>query len=1003
MSNFHFKKLAIKLNTRLHVTAAQLHVQPNKTTTSSSISLQKKAKYLYSAFKLFETLNIEHIFWNNYKGSLFYNMKDGGEFSLNNPHLQLQATFTNHNSYLAVAIKKLSLPQQKIFISGDGYIDLFSLNTHEKIDVTINNDANLTFFMRSTTNKIDYTLLSHNNIADPKYIISLFPLPDAANYWVYDAIKADSLTLESFTGTAKINNLADAYKSLHITAKLNNLTYTYHPKIEGVQTDYTALEFKDGVLYIRPHNGYSYGFATDKSWLKIDFSNLKKQVLTLFLDFTAKLNDDILHILKTYGINLPLYQKSGKTKCDLKLAVTFQTLNVNVQGKFTAKQGTFHYLGLDFDTKDLQVALNNYNLKINNMLISYKDILKTNATMQLDTKTSKGFIDFNITKLRPNDTLKLLNTPLHVRYNINPKHNTLKIKPTKWQQNGLFISLDAIDTPLDITKLMFSIPTTMFSVKNIANGYITGQVDLNKTHAQFNIDLLNFSYNKIKTDQSNTQIHLAYTPSDGLKISTDKDLYLNIMDTDVIVEELALTLFNNRIYTNAQPKIYLGNFMQGEMEFNYNLVSKRAYIDLYNLIIKNPSNKNTLYKKKKFSLEAYSNNNNTFYLSSKRDKLSFELTPQQWSLIFKDLHKLYKDSPLLQIYRINNGELKIYKNNTSKSIRFLGTINYPYQILMKNNKALTSYKVHGKIDTNKNVIVHIGHDVKAVINDTVNIKAKNIDISLPETIRLINDINKATVTKEEITPPTIKVTTLNSNIALGDARYTNSDITHIQYANKVLTAQLQHKSGKAGFKLEKNQFHIYGHNFSDTFMSSLFKFTKFKNGQLDFNIQGSLENFSGIILIKNTKMLNYTVINNVFAFVNTVPALLTFSVPQYSKNGLDVSNAYMKFDCNKSQYHISDLYVGSKELKILAKGVADTHKDSINMDMTLKTNIGSSASKIPLVGYILFDGQTVVTTLHITGKLTNPEVQSQIAKEVVVAPLNIIKRTLQLPLKIFKK
>ncbi|WP_156022390.1 AsmA-like C-terminal domain-containing protein, partial [Sulfurimonas hongkongensis] len=38
----------------------------------------------------------------------------------------------------------------------------------------------------------------------------------------------------------------------------------------------------------------------------------------------------------------------------------------------------------------------------------------------------------------------------------------------------------------------------------------------------------------------------------------------------------------------------------------------------------------------------------------------------------------------------------------------------------------------------------------------------------------------------------------------------------------------------------------------------------------------------------------------------------------------------------------------------------------------------------------------------VSGKLTDPKVSSLIAKDIIVAPLNIIKRTLLLPFKMFE-
>jgi hypothetical protein len=111
----------------------------------------------------------------------------------------------------------------------------------------------------------------------------------------------------------------------------------------------------------------------------------------------------------------------------------------------------------------------------------------------------------------------------------------------------------------------------------------------------------------------------------------------------------------------------------------------------------------------------------------------------------------------------------------------------------------------------------------------------------------------------------------------------------------------------------------------------------------------------------------------------------------------------MKFNAKDGALDISDIYLESQEITILGKGVADYLKNSINLELNLKTDLGSSASKIPIVGYILFNEDSISTTLSVTGELTNPTISTLLAKDIIVAPFNIIKRSLLLPYHLLKK
>jgi hypothetical protein len=276
-------------------------------------------------------------------------------------------------------------------------------------------------------------------------------------------------------------------------------------------------------------------------------------------------------------------------------------------------------------------------------------------------------------------------------------------------------------------------------------------------------------------------------------------------------------------------------------------------------------------------------------------------------------------------------------------------------------------------------------------------------INVDELLKFVNLLTKQNQDKKvKKAPITLFFKAKNSYLYFGNKRYVISDNMSLQYYKNMLTAQLSYKKGEAGFKLENKKFHLYGKNFNDQFMEKLFSLSKFKGGSLDFSMSGTFQDYKGTFYINKTTMQDYILLNNILAFINTVPSLATFSLPGYSTEGLYIKNAYMKFHLKNHIFNISDIYIGSKELKIVGKGTASVKYNNIDLALNLKTDLASNLSKIPLVGYIIFDGQSISTTLKITGKLTDPKVETMLARDIVVAPLNIILRTITLPYKLIK-
>jgi hypothetical protein len=237
-------------------------------------------------------------------------------------------------------------------------------------------------------------------------------------------------------------------------------------------------------------------------------------------------------------------------------------------------------------------------------------------------------------------------------------------------------------------------------------------------------------------------------------------------------------------------------------------------------------------------------------------------------------------------------------------------------------------------------------------------------------------------------------------VALGDSgRKILADTIKVKIKQDTINAQLTKGRGIVLFESKHDEFSVYGDDLDDKFLNELVKFSTFKNGTLSLAVKGTYQNFSALAQIDNTIMKDYTVLNNTLAFFNTIPSLVTFSVPGYSKKGLKVDEMYLNFDVNGSDLTIKDTKISSKELTITAKGSSDLDKETIDILMQVKTDLGSSAKNIPLIGYIIFGEDSVSTTVRVHGDLKDPKVENSLAKSVIVAPFNILKRTLTLPFK----
>ena len=1003
-SNITITNTYIKWNEKLNISIDKLDIANFKKSNSSNEEInfkeiQEYISYVSQFLLITDTLLVEKIHYKDITATLKHSYHDNGFFTAKSSKFSLNSHFKLYNSSIIYTLKELSTLQNQLHIHGNIILDPLKENIYSKLNISLHKDINLTLYTSADKMKLTYKIISNNDISHIHELMDLFNLPKELQFWANNAIDAQSLHIDTIKGFIKYKDMANAYKNIFITATLKKLNYTYNTKLDAIHTYKTDLEFKNGILYIRPREAYSYSMYLDKSWLKIDFTK-KDELLTLYLLFNGKLNKDMLFILNTYGIKLPFLQHSGEVKTDLEISVKLRSIQVKAKGTFFTQKANFDYLGLNIDISDTLIQLNNYDVTIPKMKARYKKIAKADVKVKYNAKQEKGTIDFIFNKIVLNN--KIFLDPkvkkLHASYKISPKGDTITAEKSSWRVDDMNMKLDSLSLPFNLKKLKIKIPTTYFKMQDIADGFITGEANIKDLTTQLKIDLLHFKYSGIKLAQSNLPLQLSYNKE--LVISSANPISLFLNGSPYKIEKLHLQS-NFKTISLKKTKLYVSNYITTQIDANYIIDKKRADITLTNFILLNPKNTTILYYNNKIKLLLKLDEKKTIHIYAKELDANFTLENSQWVLNLKSIKTIAKNSKILQEYKIDNGKIRFYKNTNDKYTKFLATINYKYKLLTDLNHPVTKYTLKGYITKKQNIYCTVNRNLNLKIGNEIKINLNNSGINVDELLQFIEFVQKLNKNKTK-QKTDILFNAKNSYLYMGYKRYVLSDTMHLQYYKGITTAQLKHANANAGFKLEGDEFHLYGQGFNDLFMDNLFALSKFKGGSLDFSLNGKLSDYQGTFFIKNTTMEDYVLLNNILAFINTVPSLATFSLPGYSKNGLHIDNAYMKFHFKKDIFNISDIYIGSKEITIAGTGTASIKYNNIDLLLNLKTDIGSSISKIPVVGYLIFDGKSLSTTLKISGELTNPSVKTMIAKDIAVAPLNIIQRTLTLPYKLFK-
>jgi len=997
IANIKAKKLYIKYNTKINFIVKELSVSKSKSNSNTPADYTKTINTLHQLKlfnKWFEQVSIENIKFDDIEASFIYTEGKDGFIKAKSNDFRLNSTLSFEPDMIHIQVKEFHENKKDIRLDGDivlNYKNKFELSTD--LNLNVHNDIKLKIYTLANEKKFYYKLNSLKDIKSIKHTVDLFNLDDRVKYWISDAIEMQDLRINSAFGFFEYDKMDEAVNNIDVKAVAHKLNYTYNQKIASVYTDYTNLEFKKGVLFIRPENTYSYGIDLDESWLKIDFSN-PQEILTLHLLFDGMLNNDMLYILDTYGIKLPILQTQGVMDTNLTLVVNLRTIDVDARGKFKTKKAKINYLGLGIDVFDVLVNLNNFDIIVQNMYAQYGNIAKAKVGLDFNAKNLDGEMSFNITEVNFDDlNLTLAQNNLNVIYKISPKQDYININKSEWKFKNKQINLNKLNIPFDLENLKATIPSNNIKVDNILKAKLAGEITLKPINADIDIVLESFDFNGLTLNQDPTKIKLKV--DNGIDISVDGELKLKKLDNNFRLNNINLNIKDNKLSFN-NLFIDSSNILNSKISSYYDLANNIGTINIHNInfasekfgeIFQNTNSSNVAIKKV----------NNKTSLHSNEFDIDFIVSDDDWKLSFNSLKKFSRNSKLLQKYKLNDGNLVLYNTNNEPNSKILANINYPYKIIVIDNKPVQNYTVNGLVHNNA-ISMNINDSVKININENINIQASDIGIDTQELLKIFANDDTA---KDEDT----SIVNFNANncyIYFSKDRHALSDTIELQYNNGVINAQFSHKKGMAWLELIDGNFRLHGNNFDDEFMENIFALSKFERGTLEFSMIGKPNEYDGVMYVQNTTIHDYVLLNNILAFVNTIPSLVTFSLPGYNKDGLKVKNAYLNFKYKDELYKISDISLNSKEISIVGKGEASVKNNLINLDLNIKTDIGSSVAKIPLLGYILLDEDTLSASLRIKGKLNDPEVKTRLVKDIVVAPLNIIKRTFLLPYNILK-
>ena len=991
-------ELYINLDKKLNLQVKKIDVtssNTNKNSNSPNIH-----KYLNFILTNFHSIKIEELNIRGQKVTFSYKEDSEQELDncigLSNSDIQMTLYYQVYDDFIALNVPEVKQARDDLNASLKGVIDLNNNTGYAIIRAAVPNADEVNVYLKEDDTAVAFV----SNDAKAKSIapiVELFNLDENIVKWIVDYNQAKRYQLLHAQGIIEYKNPQTFHDSLFIHAKEEDLSYTFNKKLFPVRAETADVYFSKGILKIRPHmTTYSNHKLAEGSSVDIDFNN-EHIMLTVDLNSTTTLDQKIVDIVSAYDIPLPLLQSGGTTRSHLSIDVDLTTEDATATGDFFIENSKLTLGNTQYKVKNAEIKLFHNLLDVKVETLDYQDILHSSVKGAMDLRKLTGDFYFGIKnidlKLSKLNTLSLTDKDLamHLKFSETSEKYTLPKANWSFGEYNMTTSATALTIPQKFTSVAH-IDKLSLQIPSLASIDANGTLDLSHMSADVDLNLfdLNYTSEELSFSSKDRNIPLKLTYDENATVlASDSNRTFAINDSNLLVSPMVITLVDDYV-TTSTTSIKLDDDFSSDISLHHILGTNSARLTLSDTQL---FNEEFLYIEPRFNL-FYERLDNAHHFDISKYKLRAKLDSKDvFTLDVKDMSKLHKHSIMMQKFDLKNGSsyLSFMPNRTDIDV----TLKDFHPLLSKDGQDITTYSIKGSY-IDEIASIRINDRLDFIYNDKGQITAKDIDFNLFPIHSYLKHIN----TNDEKSTLELSIKTKNCNVSLGDSkRKILSDSINVNATPAHIDAQLIHGYGSVLFQSLDNKFSVYGQGLDDTFMNSLFKFSRFKGGELSFIMKGSFDEFNGVIKIDETIMKDQTILNNTLAFFDTIPSLVTFSVPQYSTQGLKADEIYAYFHKKGTKVVIKDAKVISKQLTITAEGEADFEKENIDMLIQAKTEIGSTAKDIPVVGYVVFGEDSISTTVRVHGDIKNPTVESSIAKNILTAPYNIILRAISLPLK----
>ena len=373
---------------------------------------------------------------------------------------------------------------------------------------------------------------------------------------------------------------------------------------------------------------------------------------------------------------------------------------------------------------------------------------------------------------------------------------------------------------------------------------------------------------------------------------------------------------------------------------------------------------------------------------------TLRVSPEKTDIDIDSLLAAAPLSPLLRQVPFTDGRLHLAMTDPDH-IRFAGEVEIPNEFLSLGGQPVTRFQLQGASAPTRTDIALNDNNITVSFTDELAVNLNGYLLTL--------DTRNYTDGPEPSTPIPLRITGTRSLLRVKD-----QDVATGRFELRMKDADFAYRAeleqGNFAFASSPAGKSFVGRGLDAALVDNFMKNADLSGGTMNVVLRGQAYNLEGYLEMNNILIRGTKLLNNILAFINAVPALATLSSPGFDLEGYRVNEGVMYLHYRDKILTIDELRTDGVAINTAASGWINNIDRTLALTMDLITLKDYSwiLEKIPLAGYaILGEDGSLSTSLDISGSLDNPEIRTNLTQEILMSPINIIKRTVEWPFRLF--